>query len=55
MWVLVAVYLGLGSSVPTMQQETYKSKEQCREVAALYVNRARVGQARAFCLKVKEK
>ena len=54
-WLIVAVYLSAGSAEPTMETRQMPDKAACRALAEEYVKQAVVGQARAFCLKLKEK
>ena len=54
-WVLVAITLQAGSSIPTLQHREYADKDTCQSAARRFVEQAVTVQNRAFCLKRKEK
>jgi hypothetical protein len=57
--LLIIVYASLhpipDQSRVTFSTHEFQDKQKCHEVARRMVERARAGQLRAFCLKVKDK
>lgn len=53
-FLLIAIYLGHGQTTPTMHHQQFSDIEVCRARAKLFTERAQVGHARAFCVKLRE-
>jgi len=55
--LLIVVYASLlpveGQPRVTFSSYEFKDKQECHDMARLMVERARAGQLRAFCLKVR--
>ena len=53
-FLLVAVYVAHGSSVPQVDYRAGLTKETCRVKAERYVKSPMKGHARAFCVPLRE-
>lgn len=54
-FILIAVYLVHGGADPTLQKREFADLGECQALASRYVKQVISGQARAFCLPLKNK
>lgn len=53
-FLLIAVYLAHGDTSPRYETRGFDDRQSCQALAADYVKGKVMGQARAFCLQVKQ-
>jgi len=54
-FLLIAVYLAHGGVEPTLQKREFLDKGECQALATRYIKQVISGQARAFCLPLKDR